>query len=104
MRLDAAASCRKNRPLIVNFGGMMRRLLSLLLILTAVFIGMKPASAQQEKFTEIEKRFQELYAAKNYAAALAEAKKIEAIVKDRLGVDHRLYELSGCRACCTGNV
>jgi CHAT domain-containing protein/tetratricopeptide (TPR) repeat protein len=47
-----------------------------------------PAAAQQGDLT---KRFQELFAAGNYPAALVEAQKVEAVVKARFGVNHANY-------------
>jgi CHAT domain-containing protein len=50
-----------------------------------------PASAQQADIGVIYKRFSELYAAGNYAAALVEAQKYEAAVKTQFGANHTNY-------------
>jgi tetratricopeptide (TPR) repeat protein len=50
-----------------------------------------PAVAQQGDLNAIFKRFNELYAAGNYPAALVEAQKFEAAVKARFGVNHSNY-------------
>jgi tetratricopeptide (TPR) repeat protein len=50
-----------------------------------------PAAAQQGDLNAIFKRFNELYAAGNYPAALVEAQKFEAVVKARFGVNHSNY-------------
>ena len=44
-----------------------------------------PAAAQQVDVGAIQKKFQELYQAGNLAGALAEARKMEAAVKARVG-------------------
>ena len=54
-------------------------------------IAMAPAAAQQGDLDAIFKRFNELYAAGNYPAALVEAQKLEAMAKARFGVNHAKY-------------
>ena len=56
-----------------------------------VVIGTTPAATQQRDLDAINKRFSDLYAAGNYAAALVEAKKVEALVKSRFGAAHANY-------------
>ena len=56
-----------------------------------VVIGTTPAATQQGDLNAINKRFSDLYAAGNYAAALVEAQKAEALVKARFGVNHANY-------------
>jgi hypothetical protein len=56
-----------------------------------MIIAMAPAAAQQGNLDAIYKRYNELYAAGNYAAALVEAQKFEAGVKARFGVNHAKY-------------
>ena len=56
-----------------------------------VVIGTTPAATQQRDLDAINKRFSDLYAAGNYAAALVEAKKAEALVKSRFGAAHANY-------------
>jgi CHAT domain-containing protein/tetratricopeptide (TPR) repeat protein len=57
-------------------------------------IAMAPAAAQQGDLNAIHRRYDELYAAGNYAAALVEAQKLEAGVKARLGVNHANYSIA----------
>jgi CHAT domain-containing protein/tetratricopeptide (TPR) repeat protein len=52
---------------------------------------MAPAGAQQGDLNAIIKRFNELYSAGNYSAALVEAQKYEAVVKARFGTSDRRY-------------
>ena len=52
---------------------------------------MAPAAAQQGDLGATLRRFNELYAAGNYPAALVEAQKLEAGVKARFGVNHANY-------------
>ena len=56
-----------------------------------VVIGATPAATQQGDLDAIQKQFSDLYAAGNYAAALVEAQKAEALVKARFGVNHVNY-------------
>ena len=53
-----------------------------------------PSAAQQNDVNSIVKRFDALYNAGNYAAALLEAQKLEAAVKARVGTDHSLYAIA----------
>jgi tetratricopeptide (TPR) repeat protein len=48
-------------------------------------------ASKGDELTAIHKRFSELYAARNYPAALAEAQKYEAAVKAKLGTAHPSY-------------
>ncbi len=48
-----------------------------------------PGFAQQQDITAIERRYKQLYAAKQYAAALVEARRLEAVVRARFGAAHR---------------
>ena len=50
-----------------------------------------PASAQQVDLSAIQRRFHQFHDAGNYPAALEEAKKLEAGVKARFGVDNSNY-------------
>src|SRR5262245_20180615 len=64
------------------------------LILTfflAAYLALAPALAQQSDPQAIYKRFQEYYQAGNYAAAVVEAQKLEAVVKGRFGTSHTNY-------------
>src|SRR5262245_41507964 len=77
----------------------MRRLVSLFSILfVLVGIGtlttLTLAAAQQADLNAVWKRFNELYTAGNYPAALVEAQKLEAGVKARLGTDHANYAIA----------
>jgi CHAT domain-containing protein len=56
-----------------------------------VVIDLAPAAAQQADLNAIHKRFKELYAAGNYAAALVEAQTFESMAKARFGVNHANY-------------
>jgi CHAT domain-containing protein/tetratricopeptide (TPR) repeat protein len=47
--------------------------------------------AQQGDIGALQKRFRELFAAGDYAAALMEAQKLEAAVKERFGTQHERY-------------
>src|SRR6266446_2462747 len=55
---------------------------------------MAPAAAQQGDLDASLRRFNELYAAGNYPAALVEAQKLEAGVKARFGINHANYGLA----------
>jgi tetratricopeptide (TPR) repeat protein len=59
---------------------------------TVIAIGL--ATAQQGDFDAILKRFNELYAAGKYSAALVEAQSLEAAAKARFGVNHANYGLA----------
>src|SRR6516225_5410959 len=59
--------------------------------LFVVVVAMAPAAAQQGDLAAILKRFNALYGAGDYPAALAEAQKVEAGVKARFGVNHPRY-------------
>jgi tetratricopeptide (TPR) repeat protein len=61
------------------------------LLALAMHAGLALASAQQGDPRAIHKRMVQLHAARNYAAALAEAQKYEAAVKARVGTSHRAY-------------
>lgn len=54
----------------------------------------EPASGQQTDLMAINQKFQELYAAGNYLAALAEAQKLEAAVKVQFGTNHPNYAIA----------
>jgi len=54
-------------------------------------IDLAPAAAQQGDLNAIQKRYNQFYDAGNYAAALGEARKLEAGVKARFGVGHANY-------------
>ena len=49
------------------------------------------AGAQQSDLQAIYKRYQEYYQAGNYAAAVVEAQKLEAVAKGRFGTSHTSY-------------
>jgi tetratricopeptide (TPR) repeat protein len=57
----------------------------------AAYLVLVPAGAQQSDPQAIYKRFQEYYQAGNYAAAVVEAQKLEAVVKGRFGTNHTNY-------------
>ena len=73
---------------------MLSRLGVLLGSISIMVIAMAPAAAQQGDLDATFKRYNELYAAGNYAAALVEAQKFEAGVKARFGVNHANYALA----------
>jgi CHAT domain-containing protein/Tfp pilus assembly protein PilF len=50
-----------------------------------------PAAAQQGDLNTMQRRFDQLYEAGNYPAALEEAKKLEAVAKARFGTAHANY-------------
>jgi CHAT domain-containing protein/Tfp pilus assembly protein PilF len=54
-------------------------------------IALAPAAAQKGDLEAIVKRYDQLYAAGNYSAALVEAQKLEAGVKARFGVNNDVY-------------
>ena len=57
----------------------------------ATYLALVPAGAQQSDLQAIYKRYQEYYQAGNYAAAVVEAQKFEAVVKGRFGTSHTNY-------------
>src|SRR5262249_8983863 len=57
----------------------------------AAYLASVPAGAQQSDLQAIYKRFQEYYRAGNYAAAVVEAQKLEAVVRGRFGTNHKDY-------------
>jgi CHAT domain-containing protein/tetratricopeptide (TPR) repeat protein len=64
-------------------------------VTTLLFIiAVTPAASQQGDPVAIQKRFNELYAAGNYPAALVEAQKLEAGFKARFGVNHVSYAIA----------
>ena len=68
---------------------------SVLSVTTLLFIiAVTPAASQQGDPVAIQKRFNELYAAGNYPAALVEAQKLEAGFKARFGVNHANYAIA----------
>src|SRR5215470_4788258 len=69
----------------------MRPLRALLFLLLSIAAGALPGAAQPLDFAASEKRFQELAAAGNYAAAFAEAQKLESAVKARSGTNNPTY-------------
>src|ERR1700730_5596510 len=73
---------------------MMRRLLSFvtaLVVLVSTVAALPPAAAREADIGAIYQRVQELYAAGNYPAALAEAQRLEAAVKAVFGTNHANY-------------
>ena len=64
---------------------------SILAFFLAAYLALVPAGAQQSDLQAIYKRFQEYYQAGNYAAAVVEAQKLEAVVKGRFGTSHADY-------------
>ncbi len=81
MRLILAAAC----PLILRcLGGLSGITLFVLVAMTA-------AAAQEGDLNAILRRFDQAYDAGDYAAALVQAQKWEAIVKARFGVNHSNY-------------
>ena len=57
----------------------------------AANLALVPAEAQQSDPQAIYKRYQEYYQAGNYAAAVVEAQKLEAVAKGRFGTNHTSY-------------
>src|SRR6516225_8842054 len=57
----------------------------------ATYLALVPAGAQQSDPQAIYKRYQEYYQAGNYAAAVVEAQKLEAVAKGRFGTSHTSY-------------
>src|SRR6516162_1343535 len=57
----------------------------------AAYLALVPAGAQQSDLQAIYKRYQEYYQAGNYAAAVVEAQKLEAVAKGRFGTNHTSY-------------
>ena len=57
----------------------------------AAYLALVPAEAQQSDPQAIYKRYQEYYQTGNYAAAVVEAQKLEAVVKGRFGTNHTNY-------------
>jgi CHAT domain-containing protein/tetratricopeptide (TPR) repeat protein len=83
------------RPVVAAAFGVMLGCLSVLSGTTFfVMIAMAPAAAQQGDLDTMLRRFNELYAAGNYPAALVEAQKQEAVVKARFGVNHSNYSVA----------
>src|SRR2546430_596055 len=60
-------------------------------ILFPIWSGVGLAFAQQTDLNAILKRFNELYAAGNYDAALVEGQKLEVGVKAQFGTNHTIY-------------
>ncbi len=81
MRLAAVAAL----PVILRWLGILSG------AMLFVLIAMAPAAAQQGDLDAILKRFNDLYNAGNYPAALVEAQKFEAGAKGRFGVNHPNY-------------
>jgi CHAT domain-containing protein/tetratricopeptide (TPR) repeat protein len=71
--------------------GYWHRLLAAIFLVAGVFLA--PAAAQPLDIAAAQKRFQELYAAGDYAAAFAEARSTEAAAR-RAGTDNILYVLA----------
>ena len=69
----------------------MAAFIGVLVLATQSVVG--PAAAQQVDIAAAQKRFQDLYAAGNYAAAFAEAQKTEAAAK-RAGTNNLAYVLA----------
>jgi len=81
MRLTTAAACVLLLRCLSLLSGAM------LLVTSAV----APAAAQQGDARAIHKRFNALYDAGDYPAALVEAQKLETAVRARFGVSHPVY-------------
>lgn len=62
-------------------------------VIGAAAVVSHPAQAQQPDTRELEKRYGEFYAAKNYTAALEEAEKLAAAFKAQVGTDHINYAI-----------
>jgi CHAT domain-containing protein len=76
-------------------GGSMRRFVLSVVICAAVDgLAGAPAAAQQPDLSAIIKRYQDYSAAHDHAAALGEARKLEAAVKARFGTQHKFYALT----------
>ncbi len=72
----------------------LKTVLALAFIATLACLAVPPAAAQRTDFTAIEKRFREFYAAGDYGSALAEARKLEAVIKARFGANHTNYAVA----------
>lgn len=68
-----------------------RRLGVVLTLALGMCCTLAPAAAQVADLNAIYKRFSKFNAAGDYGAALAEARKMEAVVKARFGTDHANY-------------
>ena len=72
---------------IVHEGTRTRMVCSFLLLATlgGLFAGVAPALAQGNSIAKIQKRYDQLYVAAKYAAALTQARKLVTLAKSRLG-------------------
>jgi len=72
---------------IVHEGTRTRMVCSFLLLaaLGGLFAGVAPALAQEDSIAKIQKRYDQLYVAAKYAAALTQARKLVTLAKSRLG-------------------
>src|SRR5262245_37874461 len=68
-----------------------RKTRGLVLVLVLALASLSTPAVAQQDIAAIEKRYQELYAAGNYAAALVEAQKYEAAVKARTRESNPTY-------------
>jgi CHAT domain-containing protein/Tfp pilus assembly protein PilF len=72
----------------------MRRTFAASLGFAVALLIASPVSAQQPDIAAIVGRFDQLYAAGNFPAAQAEAQKLEAAVRARVGTEHQLYAVA----------
>src|SRR5262245_60614213 len=61
------------------------------LLALALSMAAAPAGAQTGDIAAIQKSYNQLFAAGEYAAALVEAQKLEALAKERFGNEHAVY-------------
>src|SRR5262245_60735510 len=61
------------------------------LLALALSMAAAPAGAQTGDIAAIQKSYNQLFAAGDYAAALVEAQKLEALAKQRFGTEHAVY-------------
>ena len=80
--------------MLSTFAAILRSLRVLSVTTLLFIIAVTPAASQQGDPVAIQKRFNELYAAGNYPAALVEAQKLEAGFKARFGVNHVSYAIA----------
>jgi CHAT domain-containing protein/tetratricopeptide (TPR) repeat protein len=76
---------------ILAFGLILRCVAVLIGMSVFALIGIAPAVAQERDLDEAFRRFDKLFAARNYDAALIEAQRLEALVKERVGTAHSRY-------------
>jgi tetratricopeptide (TPR) repeat protein len=80
--------------MVSTFAVLLRSLRVLSVTPLLFIIAVAPAASRQGDPVAIQKRFDELYAAGNYPAALVEAQKLESEIKARFGVNHANYAIA----------